>query len=128
SGVAWVDLGERRIFSMSTYALPSPPYLGGRIVDIDGDGHLAIARFEEGWVEPTAVLELDGRVRWIQDLPAREDDLLDTDGDGRLEILVGKPNEDEVYLLDDRGRVRWKQAWGRTQNGVVALDTDGDGA
>jgi len=128
TGVTRTHFEEPKILSRSKYALSSSPHLDCRIVDIDGDGCLEIARFNAGWVPPTCVLELDGRMRWTQELPAREDDLLDSDGDGRLEILVGNPNEVDVYLLDDLGRVRWKQAWGPTQNGVVALDTDGDGA
>ncbi len=57
-GVARIALGEGRILASAKYGLPCPPALDGRIVDVDGDGKLEIARFDEGWVGPVAVLEL----------------------------------------------------------------------
>jgi len=118
-GVARLELGTGRVLASAPYPLECPPTLAARFADVDGDGTLEIVRFENGWVPPVAVLELDGRLRWVQNVPAREDDLLDADGDGCLEILVGNANEDTVYLLDCRGNVLWQREWGPSQNGVV---------
>jgi hypothetical protein len=118
-GVARLELATGSVPASAAYPLDCPPYLPARFADVDGDGSLEIVRLANGWVPPVAVLELDGALRWVQNVPAREDDLLDSDGDGCLEILVGNANESTVYLLDCRGNVLWQREWGPSQNGVV---------
>ncbi len=127
-GAAEIDLATGEVLAEVSFDLPCPPFLGSRIVDVDGDGSLEFARFSAGWVGPTAVLERDGSPRWVEPTPARCDRLFDVDGDGRLEVLVAEPNSPDVRLLDHAGEVVWSRTWTKGNLDAWPWDVDGDGA
>jgi hypothetical protein len=124
-GSAVVDLAEASVEATRPFALPCPPFLSSRIVDVDGDGRDDFARFETGWVGPTAVLDSGGAVQWQHEFPAACASVLDLDGDHRKEILVREANSDFVELIDHKGEVRWRRHL--PEGEIVAFDTDADG-
>lgn len=67
-GGAEVDLAREAVLRTQRFELPCPPYLDSRIVDMDADGSLELARFTSGgWWAPrrssTAMEQCAGRIR-----------------------------------------------------------------
>ncbi|MGB1274968.1 MAG: PQQ-binding-like beta-propeller repeat protein, partial [Nannocystaceae bacterium] len=112
--------------------------LGGVLVldnEVVADGPwLVVATQRRGVV----AMSLDGKVRWrYEPQPGRDNPrgtapmrLVDTEADGRFELLV--PLRDgTLYALDAQtGAVRWRMATGdpNIEAAPVAVDLDGDGA
>lgn len=127
-GVFSIDTETGEVLQEAAFDLDCPPFLSSMIVDAEGDGHVELARFSSGWVDPTAIIELNGTTRWSRETPARCQRPLDLDADGKIEILVGQPNSRMVQLLDHKGEVVWEREWASTNAEGLPWDIDGDGA
>lgn len=70
---------------------------------------------DKGWLvtgaEGLSAHGADGALRWrfAPGKPCSAMAAADVDGDGRVEVVVGSEDQN-VYLVDDRGGVRWKYA------------------
>ena len=85
------------------------------LVDLDGDGRVEIVKSVDNYKGDDAhdavfAFTADGEMLWKAPGLAGEDspNVADLDGDGEVEI-VGMTFGGEVYCLDARGRIRWRQ-------------------
>ena len=123
---------------------------GIRYADLDGDGKKEILIFpSEGFAaKPRGVFVYDGhtlRLKWKYEIGAavaEEPIVLDTNHDGKFEILMGSSapcNGNQingtndfhsyVFLINHAGKLLWKRIEGGkfTRTEVQALDINGDG-
>jgi len=84
------------------------------LADIDGDGRVEVIKSVDNYAGDDAhdavyAFETDGTVIWNVPGLSGEDspNVADLDGDGHVEI-VGMTFANEVYCLDARGKIRWR--------------------